>query len=57
MVSQHGLDETTKAKLLLVLLALIWGVSWPIMKIALDEVGVWTLRALGTPSARRRSSP
>jgi len=51
------LDETTKAKLLLVLLALIWGVSWPIMKIALDEVGVWTLRALGTPSARRRSSP
>jgi drug/metabolite transporter (DMT)-like permease len=47
LVSQHGLDETTKAKLLLVLLALIWGVSWPIMKIALDEVGVWTLRALG----------
>jgi drug/metabolite transporter (DMT)-like permease len=47
LVSRHGLDETTKAKLLLVLLALIWGVSWPIMKIALDEVGVWTLRALG----------
>ncbi|MGA7485767.1 MAG: DMT family transporter [Xanthobacteraceae bacterium] len=41
------MDETTQAKLLLVLLALIWGLSWPIMKIALEEVGVWTLRALG----------
>jgi drug/metabolite transporter (DMT)-like permease len=47
LVSQHGLDETTKAKLLLILLALIWGMSWPIMKIALDEVTVWTLRGLG----------
>jgi drug/metabolite transporter (DMT)-like permease len=41
------MDEATKAKLLLVLLALVWGLSWPIMKIALDEIGVWTLRALG----------
>jgi drug/metabolite transporter (DMT)-like permease len=47
LVPQHGLDETTKAKLLLILLALIWGMSWPIMKIALDEVTVWTLRGLG----------
>ena len=47
MASQHGLDEVTKAKLLLVLLALVWGLSWPIMKIALDEIGVWTLRTLG----------
>jgi drug/metabolite transporter (DMT)-like permease len=41
------MDEATKAKFLLVLLALVWGLSWPIMKIALDEIGVWTLRALG----------
>jgi drug/metabolite transporter (DMT)-like permease len=44
---QHGSDETAKAKLMLVLLALVWGLSWPIMKIALDEVGVFALRAWG----------
>ena len=47
MAAQHGMDEATKARLLLVLLALVWGLSWPIMKIALDEVGVFTLRVLG----------
>ena len=47
MVSPHALDETAKAKLLLILLALVWGLSWPIMKIALDEIEVWTFRALG----------
>ena len=35
------------AKLMLVLLAFAWGLSWPVMKIALDEVGVWMLRFLG----------
>src|SRR5260370_2596974 len=47
MTPQHGLDEAAKAKLLLVLLAFTWGLSWPIMKIALDEIGVFTLRVLG----------
>ena len=47
MASQHGLDEITKAKLLLVLLAFVWGLSWPIMTIALAEMSVWTLRCLG----------
>jgi drug/metabolite transporter (DMT)-like permease len=47
VASQHGLDEAAKARLLLVLLALVWGLSWPIMKVALDEIGVFTLRALG----------
>ena len=32
---------------MLVLLAFAWGLSWPVMKIALDEVGVWMLRFLG----------
>jgi drug/metabolite transporter (DMT)-like permease len=41
------LDEITKAKLLLVLLAFVWGLSWPIMTIALAEMSVWTLRCLG----------
>jgi drug/metabolite transporter (DMT)-like permease len=30
-----------------VLLALVWGLSWPMMRIALQEVGVFTLRAAG----------
>ena len=47
MALQHGSDEAAKARLLLVLLALAWGLSWPIMKIALDEIGVFTFRALG----------
>ena len=47
MAARHGLDEATKARLLLALLALVWGLSWPVMKIALDEVGVFTLRVLG----------
>ena len=37
MASPHGLDEITKAKLLLVLLAFVWGLSWPVMTIALME--------------------
>jgi drug/metabolite transporter (DMT)-like permease len=44
---QPGLDETTRAKLMLVLLAFAWGLSWPFMKMAVDEVGVWWLRFLG----------
>ena len=47
MAPKHGLDEVTKAKALLVLLALVWGLSWPIMTIALAEISVWTLRVLG----------
>ena len=47
MPSQRGIDEATRARLLLVLLAFVWGLSWPITKIALEEVGVFTLRALG----------
>jgi len=47
MALQHGPDEAAKARLMLILLALVWGVSWPIMKIALDEVGVFGMRAFG----------
>ncbi|MFL5058926.1 MAG: DMT family transporter [Xanthobacteraceae bacterium] len=34
------------AKVLLVLLSLVWGLSWPAVRIALDEVAPLTLRAL-----------
>jgi drug/metabolite transporter (DMT)-like permease len=44
---QRGPDEAAKARLMLVLLAFVWGLSWPIMKVALDEVGVFALRAWG----------
>jgi drug/metabolite transporter (DMT)-like permease len=47
VAASHGLDEAAKARLMLVLLALVWGLSWPIMKVALDEVGVFALRAWG----------
>jgi drug/metabolite transporter (DMT)-like permease len=47
VASQPAMDEAAKAKFLLVLLAVVWGLSWPVMKIALDEISVWALRALG----------
>jgi drug/metabolite transporter (DMT)-like permease len=41
------LDEATEGKLLLVLLAFCWGLSWPALRIALDEISPWTTRLLG----------
>ncbi len=46
MVSKPGLDEATKGKLLLVMLAFCWGLSWPALRIALDELTPWTTRLL-----------
>jgi drug/metabolite transporter (DMT)-like permease len=46
-VPPHGSDRAGKAKLLLVLLSLAWGFSWPVMMVALAEVTPWTLRVLG----------
>lgn len=34
-----------QARLMLVLLCLIWGVTWPVMKIALDEIPPFSMRA------------
>jgi drug/metabolite transporter (DMT)-like permease len=34
------------AKLLLVMLCLIWGISWPLMKIALDDIPPLSMRAM-----------
>lgn len=41
---QTAASAETRAKLLLVLLCLIWGVSWPVMKIALEEIPPFTMR-------------
>jgi drug/metabolite transporter (DMT)-like permease len=45
--SHRILSEGAKAKLLLVALALGWGINWPANKVALDEVGPWTFRFVG----------
>ena len=47
MAAKPGLDDATKAKLLLVLLSLCWGLSWPAQRIALYELTPWTVRGLG----------
>jgi drug/metabolite transporter (DMT)-like permease len=40
-----GLDETNKAKLMLVVLSLGWGITWPMMKLALIEIPPLSMRA------------
>lgn len=47
MASKPGLDDATTARLLLVLLSFCWGLSWPAMRIALDELSPWSMRFLG----------
>ena len=47
MAFKPAMDDATVAKLLLVLLSFCWGLSWPAMRIALDEVSPWTLRFFG----------
>jgi drug/metabolite transporter (DMT)-like permease len=47
LVTTPGLSEATKGKLLLVLLAFCWGLNWPALRIALDEISPWTARLLG----------
>jgi drug/metabolite transporter (DMT)-like permease len=44
--SGSRLDEATQGKLLLILLAFCWGLSWPALRIALDELTPWTTRLL-----------
>ncbi len=41
------MSEATKGKLLLVLLAFFWGLSWPALRVALDELTPWATRFLG----------
>jgi drug/metabolite transporter (DMT)-like permease len=45
--SHRSRREGVTAKLLLVALAVAWGVNWPANKIALAEVGPWTFRVVG----------
>lgn len=40
-----------RAFLLLVLLTIVWGTNWPIFKLAVIEISVWTFRAISVPIA------
>ena len=44
MVSKPRLDDATQGKLLLVALAFCWGLAWPALRIALDELTPWATR-------------
>lgn len=41
------MNQATQGKLLLVLLAFFWGLSWPALRIALDELTPWSTRFFG----------
>src|SRR6202044_1131026 len=45
-VTARGPD--TGARLMLLVLCCVWGVTWPIMRIALNEVPPFTMRATST---------
>jgi drug/metabolite transporter (DMT)-like permease len=47
MTPASAIDEATKARLMLVMLSFAWGLAWPAMRIALEEVTPWTLRSIG----------
>jgi drug/metabolite transporter (DMT)-like permease len=42
-----NLDESTKARLLLALLGVTWGVNWPVIKIGLSGLSPWSFRLIG----------
>jgi drug/metabolite transporter (DMT)-like permease len=40
-----------RALILLILLTIVWGTNWPMFKLAVREISVWTFRALSVPIA------
>ena len=48
--STAGLDNI-RAKLMLVLLCLLWGINWPVMKIALQEIPPLSMRTISSAFA------
>jgi drug/metabolite transporter (DMT)-like permease len=47
LASKPALDDAATAKLLLLVLSFCWGLSWPAMRIALDELSPWAMRFFG----------
>jgi len=47
VVEKAGVGDLSRAGLLLlVVLSIAWGLNWPMMKLALQEIPVWTFRTL-----------
>jgi len=47
-VTDSAADHDTGARLMLVALCVVWGITWPIMRIALSEVPPFTMRTTST---------
>ena len=47
MTPKQSLDDATRARLLLVVLGITWGVNWPVIKIGLSGMSPWTFRLVG----------
>lgn len=47
-VRDTGAAATAAARIMLVILCIVWGVTWPILKIALSEIPPFTMRTFGT---------
>jgi drug/metabolite transporter (DMT)-like permease len=44
---KQSLDDVTRARFLLVLLGITWGVNWPVIKIGLSGLSPWSFRLIG----------
>ncbi|MEK9721070.1 MAG: EamA family transporter, partial [Quisquiliibacterium sp.] len=40
-----------RALILVILLTLVWGTNWPMFRLAVQEISVWTFRAVSVPIA------
>jgi drug/metabolite transporter (DMT)-like permease len=48
---RNALSANARAKAMLVLLGLVWGLNWPAVKVSLSAVSPWTLRSIGLGAA------
>jgi len=46
VAASDRMDDTTRAKLLLVLCGALWGVNWPVIKIGLTGLSPWSYRLI-----------
>lgn len=46
-----GAAQNGKAKLLLIVLGVVWGLNWPAVKVSLSGVSPWSLRTIGLGAA------
>ena len=47
----HAAAQNRRAKLLLLVLGVVWGLNWPAVKVSLSGVSPWTLRSIGLGAA------